>query len=445
MRARKVSCRKYAVVLFGLFVVFLWEPVIAQSMSEAIVAAYLNNPALKAARVAVKEAKEGKRIALSGYFPKIAGFGNVELAKRGAGEFPSPSEIRHRDINTTMGIKLTQPLFDGFQTSSAVQVKTEEIKATQEMLRNVEQSTINDVAVVFSDILRYESALSLSKSNISFFKERVRTAKKRAAVGEGTTTDVAQAEAYYQKAITSLHSNMAALKSSEAMFLHLVGMKPKKLAQVLSLDPILPRSLEEGIDLALVGHPVITYKIHKLKSAKLLLEVQKGSLLPSVGLQVEANYSSNPTWGVVSDSLVSTGISLGISIPIYAGGSANATLRRTKALIESANLQVHIARSQVRTQVVTAWENLAAARSALSSAKAEIKAAEKALFNMTNEYNVGQGTLLDVLNLKTSAISAHTALASAKSQNVAASFALLASTGQLNIKKLGLLRMLNPH
>ena len=75
------------------------------------------------------------------------------------------------------------------------------------------------------------------------------------------------------------------------------------------------------------------------------------------------------------------------------------------------------------------WNNLAAAREIIRSAKEQVSAAELALDGVRQEYFVGSRTTLDVLDAETEVVTARISLVSAERDQIVAAYQILGSIG----------------
>ena len=95
------------------------------------------------------------------------------------------------------------------------------------------------------DVIRDRQIAILRARNLEFLEEQVRAARSRFEVGEGTRTDVAQAEASRSSAVAQLAAARAQAESSAATYHQIVGEDPGKLKSP-SAAKGLPKGLELG-------------------------------------------------------------------------------------------------------------------------------------------------------------------------------------------------------
>ena len=191
--------------------VFLPAAASAETLPGALAKAYQNNSALNSARAGARVTDEDVAIAKSGYRPTIAGVADLDHTSSDA---PNGST---RITTGSFGVEIRQTLFDGFQTKNNVAAATARVQASQESLRNTEQNTLFNAASAYMDVIRDRQIAALIERNLQFLTEQVRAAQSRFEVGEGTRTDVAQAQAGRSSAVAQLAVARAQALSSAAI------------------------------------------------------------------------------------------------------------------------------------------------------------------------------------------------------------------------------------
>jgi len=165
-------------------------------------------------------------------------------------------------------------------------------------------------------------------------------------------------------------------------------------------------------------------------------------MLPGVSATagVSRNYrdSTAPTGGTPNGWSTSAQIGATLTVPIYQGGRASATVRQSKESLGQARIEVDVARDTVRQAVAAAWTQYVAAQETVAATRQLISAAQLALNGVVEERNVGQRTTLDVLNAQADVTDARITLASAERDVVVASYAVASATGRLSAARLGL-------
>lgn len=411
---------------------FMPQVASAENIFGALAKAYENNSGLNSARAGLRATDEGVAIAKSGYRPRVTGTAGI------TNTWSDPAGTSVTGAN--FGISINQSLFDGFQTRNGVRAARSGVLAERENLRNTEQNVLYDTAQAYMDVLQNRRIAEFRQRNLAFLDEQVRAAQARFDVGEGTRTDVEQARASRGAAQAQLEAARAAALSSEAVYRQLTGSMPGKLEPASALSKGMPKSLASAEAIAFKEHPAIRLRNHLVDSGLFGVKAAEGAFLPQVGLSatVSRSYTSLSTSTGSSATANSATIGASVTVPIYQGGAASATVRQKKEQLGQARIDIDVARDQVRAAVTSAWTQLQASRAAVSANRETLRASRLALDGVVQERDVGQRTTLDVLNAQADVLSAQIALAQSERDVVVSSYALRSAIGRLTAQKLGL-------
>jgi outer membrane protein len=412
------------------------SPASAETILGALAKAYGNNSSLNSARAGVRVTDEDVAIAKSGYRPVIRGSSSWTRSQAAAGG------VSVGLTSGSFGVEISQTIFDGFQTLNNVRAAEARVRASNESLRNTEQNTLFDAAAAYMDVIRDREIASLRERNLEFLAEQVRAANSRLEVGEGTRTDVAQAEASRQAAIAQLAGARAQVLASSAQYRQIVGEDPGRLEGTSPLARLVPRSIEESFAIAGREHPAVIASEHFIDAAGFSVKSSEGALLPqlSAGASIGKSFRDSTAPSAANPNGWSDSASIGatLTVPIYQGGRVSATVRKSKESLGQARIDADVNRDRVRQAVAAAWAQYIAAQETVSAGRELVSAARLALNGVTEERNVGQRTTLDVLNAQADVTDAQINLVSAQRDVVVASYAILSAIGRLSAPQLGL-------
>lgn len=409
----------------------------AETITGALSKAYQYNSQLNSARAGVRVTDEGVAIAKSGWRPTINGSASIDYSS----SHLNGTNTSVRLTTGNFGVQINQTLFDGFQTKNNVAAAEARVSASVESLRNTEENILFNAASAYMDVIRDRQVAVLTEQNLQFLTEQARAARSRFEVGEGTRTDVAQADASRSAAVAQLSAARAQALASAATYHQIVGDEPGKLKGASPLAKLLPRSLDAAIAIAAAEHPAILSTQHLVDAAAFSVKSQEGALLPqlSASAGVSSAYRNSLPGVVTSDGTTnSANIGATLTIPIYSGGRTEALVRQSKESLGQARIEVDVSRDQVRQAVTSAWTQYTAAQESVAANRQVIAAAQLALNGVIEERNVGQRTTLDVLNAQNDVISAKINLATSERDVVVASYAILSAMGRLSIDRLAL-------
>lgn len=408
-------------------------PVPAETIQGALASAYAHNARLNSARAGLRVADERVPLARSDMRPRVTGTAGIVNASNATGGLGGGLGR----TTASFGIEINQSVFDGFQTRNNVQAAEAGVRAERQNLRNTEQNVLFDTAQAYMDVFQNRQAASLRARNLAFLREQLRAAQARFEVGEGTRTDVTQAEASLAGARAQLAAARAAVASAEAVYRQLTGKSPGSLRPARPLDALLPRSIDAAYAIAFAEHPAILLSDALVDSSRFGVKAAEGAFLPQIGLSASVSQAS--TYSSAGDtSGVSASIGAQVTVPIYRGGQSSATVRQRKQELGQARIETDVARDQVRAAVASAWTQLEASRAALRANEESVRASRLALDGVVEERNVGQRTTLDVLNAQATVLDAQIALVESQRNLVVSSYALGSAVGRLSAARLSL-------
>jgi len=416
---------------------FATLPARAEALLEALAKAYQSNPQLNAERARQRATDENVPQALAGYRPQI-------VASLSAGLQSVRDLLPNNVIQTatlkpwTIGITVTQTLFNGFKTANSVRVAELQVQSGREALRNVGQGVLLDAVTAYTNVLANQSLVEAQRSNVAFLRETLGIVQKRLNAGDVTPTDTSQAEARLSRGLADLNSAEVNLAISQATYAQVIGNPPSRLSPAEPVDRYLPRSRDEATGLAFKSHPAVLAAGFDVDVATTSINVAESSLYPTVTLQGNASKSrdSDPTLGTFATDQASV---IGqVTAPIYDGGTAASQTRQAKEVAAQSRLVLDQVRNQARTAATGAWVAHEGAKIAVSASESEVRAAGVALQGVQKEAAGGQRTTVDVLNSQQDLISAKARLIGAQRDRVIASYTLLSAIGKLDVKTLSL-------
>ncbi|WP_457796824.1 TolC family outer membrane protein [Methylocystis sp. S23] len=419
----------------------------AESLYSALARAYGGNPDLNQSRANVRARDEDAPIAEAGMRPKASiqatwgpQFSTVKLPA-GRNQLDNGRAFSYdRYLGYPRGstLNVTQNIFDGGATENSVKRAASGVFAARATMRLTEQAILQNGATAYMNVLRDTAVVNLRKNNIAVLDQQLKQTRDRFQVGEVTRTDVAQAEASLAQARSELYAAQAQLKTSIANYRQIIGNEPGHLEPGRSLEPLLPKSLNDAINIALAEHPGVVSALHQVDAAELAVKVAEAALSPTVSVNAQVSNQYDSFLGSPGSRYFSAGASGQLNIPLYQGGSEYASIRQAKEQLGQARLNADLQRDSVRASVVSSYGLLETAKASIISGQAAVKAAETALAGVREEAKVGQRTTLDVLNAQQALLNARVNLVLSQRDRVVASYAALGAIGRLSAEELSL-------
>lgn len=403
----------------------------ADTLEEALAAAYRNNPNLEDARLAVRSAREDSSQAFSGYMPQLGltttyGVRTVETETTG---FFGPQVSETNLTPATGSVVLQQQLYTGGRRDGQVRAARAGVEGARHGLRATEQDVLLAAIDAYISVQRDERILLLRREHVDSLTRQLAGARRRLEVGEVSRTDVAQSQTRLAGARASLARAEADLASSRARYELVVGEPPNALEPVE--PPRVPTALDTAVREAEERHPDILRAVSDRRIAQARIEIERSALRPQVS--IVGRYDHTEESSMENDRSDGASAVAQVSVPLFEGGYARSRVRQGEINVDRAEARIEGRRREIVASVISAWNNLAAGQDIVAAAQEQVAAADLAVEGAERERGLGLRSTLDVLNAEEERRNAQVALARAEADATFASFALLASTGALTV------------
>lgn len=403
----------------------------AQTLDQAMIQAYENNPTLQAERAQVRATDEGVPQSLGRWRPTVELVGTLGYDRTTT----DPGSNRDSRSFYSGAAQVTQNLYEGGGTTARVAQSEALVKAARARLIDTEQLILLDTVSAFMDVVRDRAVLDLNIQNEERLNRQLEATGDRFEVGEVTRTDVAQAESRVSGAQADRIAAAGNLEVSRAAYQQVVGELPGNLTSPASF-PEIPRSRDEAIALAQDRNPSVVAAIFDLESAKHGIRIEAADLLPTVDL-VGLAQANRETAGsdVDSDAFRLTAT---VTVPIYQQGIATSEIREARQGAARAQRLIDEAQRQATEDATAAWETYQSALAQIRAREDEVRATSIALEGVEQEAAVGSRTVLDVLDAEQELLDARVNLVQAQRDEIVARYDLIAAVGGLNAIELQL-------
>src|SRR5688572_1514280 len=170
-------------VLAGIFAAAMPGGAAAETLNQALGAAYKFNPRLDAARALQRATDEEVPRAKSGYRPKVTG--SADTTYEVETTISSVAKKKTDEGNPRgYAVGLTQPLFRGFRTKNAVSLAEATVRAGWEGLRITEGSVLLEAVTAYMDVVRDQAILTLRENNVTVLTRDLNATQARFQAGE---------------------------------------------------------------------------------------------------------------------------------------------------------------------------------------------------------------------------------------------------------------------
>lgn len=397
----------------------------AETLNSVVAAAVLSNPQVQSVMNARNAVYEEVNQAKSGYRPTIdigAGVG-YEKTKR----FPGNDvELKRSEAN----VSLNQMLFDGFRVSSEVDRQSARLDSINHRLREVAEETALEAARSYLDILKRESLVEQAKNTLLTHVRIFEQIKRRSESGVGTIASIKQAEGRLALAEVNVLSAENNLLDAASAYERVTGKKPANQME----DPIIeetwvPETFEQALERAYDKHPTLKLAASDVKAARAQYEAARSLMFPTLNLEVNRTWNNNIDGNEGRNEDLTAMIRMRYNI--YNGGADKARVRQTRHQIDEArNIQSDAARQTLQSLDLS-WNAYDILGRQLDFLEQHVTSTESTRDSYLQQFNIGQRSLLDLLDTENEVFSSQNAFNEAIYDHMLAQYRLLSGTGEL--------------
>ena len=399
----------------------------AETLADALVAAYKNSHLLDQNRAVLRAADEDVAVAVSTLRPVVAYTAQAGWVRADVSTAGGTAVVEGLSASLVLSAEMT--LIDFGRRKLGIEIAKESVLATRQALIQVEQNVLLATVQAYVDVRLAQDVVALRESNLRLITQELRAAQDRFDVGEITRTDVSIAEARLAASRAALAAAQGQLMIAREAYKAATGAYPGKLA-ALPKAPALPRTMEEAQGVARGTHPLIRQAQHQVTVADLQVEAAKAERMPTIGGGVKLSTDD--------EDMQSSSVGLTMSQTLYAGGRLSALQRKALAGKDAARAALQQTAVGVVENVGVAWANLAVASASIEASDLQIRAAQAAFDGVREEAAAGTRTTLDVLDAEQELLDARNARLEAEAQRYVAVYQVLATMGLLTVEHLQL-------
>ena len=434
--------KSYAFMAFAMTISLSMSmsiPAAADDLKDVLASAYNNSPRLQAERARLRETDETYIQARSQSRPTItlAGTAAGSAVRTPQFSFLGPEEEAAETITGTpvqAQLEILQPIYQGGRLRAQRQQALSGIRAARETLRSAEQTALLAAAIAYADVLRDENITRIRRNDVRVLARQQEAAQITFDVGQGTRTDIAQADSRLAAANIGLATADAQLEVSRAAFRRAVGRDPVDLQPLPGV--IVPHSVEEAVAIALEKNPDLRAAYYNQTAAEYNIDIARASTKPTVSLSATAASQREQILGFgQADALT---ITAQVSVPLFSAGFNQSRIRQASEIKTRLGFEIDQAELEVIEAVTQFWAQMDAAQSILVSSEVQVEAAKLAFEGVTLEQEVGTRTVLDVLDAEQEVLNAEINKLNAQRDLDVAIFQTLAMMGTFTADSLSL-------
>jgi len=294
-------------------------------------------------------------------------------------------------------LQLTQLLWDGLGTHNEIErLGHAKLVRWFDFLDSTEQFGLES-AKAYYDVVRYRKLVALAEDNYVQHKVSFDQVQSRVNAGVGRGVDLEQVIARVALAESNLVTERANLHDVTERYIRLVGaVPPAENVSAVSMAKPLPASEGEAMRIAALQSPAVAAAIENLRSARAAVAARKSPFQPRVEARAQGAAGHNLD-GVLYQKH-DVGAEIAVTWNIFNGGADSARERQYANLLTQAENLRDKACIDARQTVSVAFNDVRKLGEQLGYLDRNVVSIQKARDAYRQQFDIGQRSLLDLLN-----------------------------------------------
>ncbi|OLU23047.1 peptidase [Pseudomonas sp. PA15(2017)] len=374
---------------------------------------------------AIKEHKAGlenRAIGRAGLMPKLSynynkGYNDSEARLPDGRGGTYRDDRNYSSFGSTFSLQ--QPLFD-YEAYANYRKGVAQALFADQRFREKSQALLVRVLSYYTQALFAQDQIDMARVKKKAFEQHFQQNKHLLQQGEGTRTDILEAESRYELAIAEEIQALDEQDASLRALGSLIGVQNINIEDLAPLDDdfsaliLTPASYDTWHKMAVENNPVLASERHALEIARHEVERNRSGHLPKVTAYATSRKQESESSNTYNQRYDTNTIGIEISLPLYAGGGVSASTRQASYAMQQAEYELE---GKTREILIELRRQFSACLSGVSKLRAYQKAlvaAEALVLSTQQSILGGERANLDALNAEQQLYSTRRDLAQAR-------------------------------
>ncbi|AMB84860.1 peptidase [Pseudomonas agarici] len=365
--------------------------------------------------------QENRAIGRAGLLPRLSynyNQGRNDSRATYFNERGNSHEDRHY-TSSASALMLQQPLID-YEAYASYRKGVAQALFADEIFRGKSQELLVRVLTYYTQALFAQEQIEIAQAKKKAFEQQFQQSEHLFRHGEGTRTDILEAESRYELAtaeeIEARNVQDAALRELGALIgVPTVGVADlAPLSQAFQAFALEPANFDSWHQLALSNNPTLASQRQALEAARYEVQRHRAGHLPKINAYASLRKSESDNSNTYNQRYDTHTIGIEVNVPLFAGGAVSASVRQASAKLEQAEYELD---GKTRETLIELRRQYSACLSGVSRLRAYQKAlssAEALVVSTRQSILGGERVNLDALNAEQQLYSTRRDLAQAR-------------------------------
>ncbi len=412
------------------------------ALEEALALALERNPDVAEAESRMAEAEARWRGALAGGWPTLKARGvydywtvnqRLQLATRNG----EPGVFGPQILGAELAVAL--PLYTGGRVSGEIEAADWNREAAADQLARVREMLAYQVAALFYGLLAQDEVLRALETAVQAMDEQQRSIQALVDAEKAARVDVLRANVrraeLYERQVRERNNRTLQQRAWAALMGIEDAVAPEARGELRKFEPSVCPSAVECMARALDRRADYRAAQAAVSAAAAAARAARAGYRPTVSAQASygARWMPDPSDSPESaDERSEIGrVGLAMEFPLFDGRLTAAKVAEQEARLRGARERLRKLELQIRFEVETAVSDIAAARERVRTAEEAVGQAEESFRIVKEKYDLGKGTMTDVLDAQAALVLAQTSYVRALADLATADARRKLATGEM--------------
>jgi outer membrane protein/protease secretion system outer membrane protein len=410
-------------------------PAWSLDLLQSYEAALEQDATVRAARAAADSGRERLPQARSQLLPNLsfsAGRNKNDLLRTQPNSLGKEVTTQENYISYNQTLTLRQSLYRRQQATAYEQARFIVDDANAVLERELQNLGVR-VGTAYMEALLATDQLNLVLAQKAVTTTQLEVARKAFAAGSGTRTDIDEAQARLDMTMAQeleVRQNLDYTRRQLQVLINrpVDSLEPLNIDRLPLLVPV-PAQLEDWTLLAQQKSPEVASLTARLEAARLEIRKAESAHYPTLDAVAQWTRSGSENVTSPNSSYINRAIGLQLSVPLYAGGYVDSTVRQALAEQVRAEEQLEAVKRDLGVRVHKEFRGVTEGILRIKALEQAVRSAEQLVVSSRKSFQAGSRTLMDILNAEQQKQTTLRDLAQARYLYLVARIRLLALAG----------------
>lgn len=373
------------------------------TLSEAIDISLKNNLDIQISKNNEKISNINNHIGIAGGLPTVTGSAGTNQQITGLNQELSSGTSTNRtgvfSNNSNLSITASMLLYNGGRVL-ATKKRLEELQhLSQEQLNATIQNSMADVMFRYYAVVQQQNFLSTLNQSIEVSKQRLALIEARRNVGLLGDSEYLQAQLDLNNQTQAQKAQNIVIEQSKDDLLRSMVLNPN--TEIVVKDTIIvDKEIQwENIEVNLKKNPAFLAAEVQININKIIEREANARRYPSVNINTGYNYVMNKSSAgfTLLNQNYGPFLGLGVTIPIYTGTVNVRQVQVAQVNTQNAKIQREIVGQNFQNTAAKSWEAYTSNLKLIESERQNYALAQKLLNLITQKFQLGNATIVDII------------------------------------------------